>query len=75
MLAGAQSPGCSGGALLQNFDPATGAGVQVGVFSRYDDPAQIIGILGWVQGPNMSSTHFGAEEQAVYNAAQAASPA
>ncbi|MFF7366674.1 trypsin-like serine peptidase [Streptomyces tricolor] len=75
VMAGAQSPGCSGGALLENFDPATGAGVQVGVFSRYDDPAQIIGILGWVQGPNMSSTHFGAEEQAVYNAAQAASPA
>ncbi|MEU3526743.1 hypothetical protein AB0E62_23225 [Streptomyces sp. NPDC038707] len=75
VMAGAQSPGCSGGALLQDFDPATGAGVQVGVFSRYDDPAQIIGILGWVQGPNMSSTHFGTEEQAVYDAAQAADTA
>ncbi|MEW2289584.1 hypothetical protein [Streptomyces sp. NPDC047841] len=75
VMAGAQSSGCSGGALLQNFDPATGAGVQVGVFSRYDDPAQIIGLLGWVQGPNMSATHFGAEEQAVYDAAKAAGTA
>ncbi|UFR06902.1 hypothetical protein KBP30_39565 [Streptomyces sp. Go40/10] len=72
VMAGAQSPGCSGGAVLQDFDPATGAGVQVGVFSRYDDPAQIIGLLGWVQGPNMSATHLGTEEQAVYEAAQAA---
>lgn len=73
VMTGAQSPGCSGGPVLQNFDPATGEGVQTGVFSRYDDPGQIIGILGWTQGPNMSSTHLGDEEQAVYNAAQSAS--
>lgn len=73
VMAGAQAPGCSGGALMQNFDPDTGEGLQVGVFSRYDDPGQIIGLFGWVQGPNMSSTHFGAEEQAVYSAAESAS--
>ncbi|GGR09429.1 hypothetical protein WEB32_03880 [Streptomyces netropsis] len=75
VMRGAQSPGCSGGPLMQNFDPTTGEGLQVGVFSRYDDPGQIIKLFGWVQGPNMSSTHLGDEEQAVYNAAQSASPA
>ncbi|MEV6671019.1 hypothetical protein [Streptomyces sp. NPDC051162] len=69
-MPGALSPGCSGGAVLQNFDPATGVGLQTAVFSRYDDPGQIIGLLGWVQGPNMSSTHLGDEERAVCNAAQ-----
>ncbi|MFE5739276.1 trypsin-like serine peptidase [Streptomyces celluloflavus] len=73
VMPGSLSPGCSGGAVLQDFDPATGAGVQVGAFSRYDDPGQIIGVLGWQEGPNMSSTHFGDEEQAVYDAAQSAS--
>lgn len=58
--------------MLQDFDPATGEGIQTGVFSRYDDPGLIIGLFGWTEGPNMSSTHLGAEEQAVYNAAQAA---
>ncbi|WP_370417939.1 serine protease [Streptomyces sp. QH1-20] len=75
VMRGALSPGTSGGPLLQNFDPTTGEGVQVGVFSRYDDPGQIIGLFGWVQGPNLSSTHLGDEEKAVYDAAQSASPA
>lgn len=73
VMPGALSPGCSGGAVLQNFDPATGKGLQTAVFSRYDDPGQIIGIMGWVEGPNMSSTHLGDEERAVYNVAQSAS--
>ncbi|MFE1409002.1 hypothetical protein ACFW5D_36810 [Streptomyces sp. NPDC058770] len=50
----------------------TGAGLQTGVFSRYDAHGQIIGVLGWQEGPNMSSTHLGDEEQAIYNAAQSA---
>lgn len=75
VMRGALSPGTSGGPLLAGFDPATGEGVQVGVFSRYDDPGQIIGIIGWLQGPNLSSTHLGAEEQAVYDYAQSADPA
>ncbi|MCF3106138.1 trypsin-like peptidase domain-containing protein [Streptomyces roseoverticillatus] len=75
VMPGALSPGTSGGPVLQNLDPATGAGVQTGVFSRYDDPGQIIGLLGWVEGPNLSSTHLGDEERAVHDAAQAESPA
>lgn len=71
----AQAPGCSGGPWLQNFDPATGTGVQTGVNSRYQDPAQgpsLFGWLTWLQGPQMEATHFGGEEQAVWQAAQGA---
>ncbi|MFI9721960.1 trypsin-like serine peptidase [Streptomyces sp. NPDC052396] len=70
VITGAMAPGSSGGPWLQNFDPATGEGVQTGAFSRYDDPAQIIGIQGWLIGPNLQATQFGDEEQAVYFAAQ-----
>ncbi|GAA1980766.1 hypothetical protein [Catenulispora subtropica] len=69
----AQAPGCSGGPWLQNFDPATGTGVQTGVNSRYQDPAQgpsPLGWLVWLQGPQMEATHFGDQEQAVWQAAQ-----
>ncbi|MCC3767515.1 serine protease [Streptomyces sp. UNOC14_S4] len=72
LMTGAQPPGSSGGPWMQNFDPATGTGLQTGVFSRYDDPAQIIGMLGWQEGPNLSATQFGDEEYAVFNTAQSA---
>ncbi|OKJ26496.1 hypothetical protein [Streptomyces sp. CB01580] len=58
--------------MTTNPYPTTGTGLQSGAFSRYDDPSQIIGVFGWQEGPNMSSTHFGHEAQAVYNAAQSA---
>ncbi|MEU3221428.1 hypothetical protein [Streptomyces sp. NPDC006971] len=73
VMPGALSPGCSGGSVLQKFAPTTGAGLQTGIFSRYDAPGQIIGVPGWQEGPNMSSTHLGDEEQAVCNADQSAS--
>ncbi|MDH6133326.1 hypothetical protein P3T37_002721 [Kitasatospora sp. MAA4] len=76
VLDSAQAPGCSGGPWLQNFDPATGAGVQTAVNSRYNDPNRGISLLawlGWLQGPQMEATHFGDEELAVYQAAQSAS--
>ncbi|MEY9908652.1 hypothetical protein ABIA35_004885 [Catenulispora sp. MAP12-49] len=72
----AQAPGCSGGPWLQNFDPSTGTGVQTGVNSRYQNPSQgpsPLGWLNWLQGPQMEATHFGDEEQAVWQAAQNAS--
>lgn len=72
----AQAPGCSGGPWMQNFDPTTGTGIQTGVNSRYQNPAQgpsPWGWLNWLQGPQMEATHFGDEEQAVWQAAQDAS--
>jgi hypothetical protein len=64
----ALSPGTSGGPLLYQF--SNGTGVQMGVASRFDDPANPF-IGGWSLGPNLVGNHLGDEERLTYEAAAA----
>ncbi|MFC4606035.1 trypsin-like serine peptidase [Rhodococcus kronopolitis] len=71
-LISAMSPGSSGGPWLKDFDPATGAGVQIGVTSRFSNAQGTIVPTAWLAGPALVSQGFGAVSQAMYEKAQMA---
>lgn len=72
-LASAMSPGSSGGPWLEDFDPATGAGVQIGVTSRFSDRyGTAVPLPSWQMGPTSVSQGFGSATQEMYARAQSA---
>lgn len=87
VLSAAMSPGSSGGPWFEGFDPTTGQGTVVAVTSHFVPSAdggidttgsgcESGGSVWIVQLPGacpyLAGTHFGAQEQAVYDAAQSA---
>ncbi|NUO98526.1 MAG: hypothetical protein HOV96_41935 [Nonomuraea sp.] len=74
-LVSALSAGSSGGPWFEEYDPATGAGIQTAVSSRFDgDPIAPSVIAGWYEGPQIVGTYFESQEQEAYQAAAAATP-
>ncbi|NUR83717.1 MAG: hypothetical protein HOY71_06480 [Nonomuraea sp.] len=74
-LVSALSAGSSGGPWFEEYDPATGAGIQTAVSSRFDgDPDAPDVIAGWYEGPQIVGTYFESQEQEAYEAAAAATP-
>ncbi|SDD17513.1 trypsin-like serine peptidase [Rhodococcus tukisamuensis] len=78
VLPAAISPGASGGPWFEQYDPATGTGIQVGVTSHFVNADGGTPVLETIQHPQkntarpyMSATHFMAQEKAVYDLAQA----
>ena len=77
ILPSAQAQGSSGGPWFQDFDSAAGTGTLVGVTSHFVGSTS--GGFDYDQlwnpaRPHMAGTHFAGEEQAVYQAASAATP-
>ncbi|GAA3237727.1 hypothetical protein [Actinocorallia longicatena] len=68
-MAAALGAGASGGPWFQQYDPATGAGVQTGVSSKNESPAG--GIAAWSEGPDLVATYFESQEKQAYDAAAA----
>lgn len=74
-LVSALSAGSSGGPWFEEYDPATGAGIQTAVSSRFDgDPIAPDVVAGWYEGPQIVGTYFESQEQEAYQAAAAATP-
>jgi hypothetical protein len=77
MMSSAFSPGSSGGPWLEQFDPATGTGIQVGVTSHFVNADGGLPVVETVLAgmnsarPYMSAAHFTDQEEAVYDLAQA----
>ncbi|SDD17440.1 trypsin-like serine peptidase [Rhodococcus tukisamuensis] len=76
VLPAAISPGASGGPWFEQYDPATGAGIQIGVTSHFVNPDGGTPVIEFVKTwntarPHMSATHFMAQEKAVFDLAQA----
>lgn len=77
VLPSALSPGASGGPWFEQYDPATGTGIQVGVTSHFVNADGGLPVMETVLAnmnsarPYMSATHFTDQEKAVYDLAQA----
>jgi hypothetical protein len=77
VLPAAISPGASGGPWFEQYDPATGTGIQVAVTSHFVNADGGLPVLETVLAnmnsarPYMSATHFVDQEKAVYDLAQA----
>ncbi|MFD4183361.1 trypsin-like serine peptidase [Rhodococcus sp. NPDC058514] len=71
------SPGSSGGPWFEQYDPATGTGIQVGVTSHFVNADGGLPVMETVLAnmnsarPYMSATHFVDQEKAVYDVARA----
>ncbi|WP_169888162.1 trypsin-like serine peptidase [Rhodococcus tukisamuensis] len=77
VLPAAISPGASGGPWFEQYDPATGTGIQVGVTSHFVNPDGGLPVFETVitggdsAQPHMSAAHFTDQEKDVYDLAQA----